>query len=131
VRRADLADVSLIDQVTDVAGARGETALQPDDVPDSFRLGQSQDFLRLGGAGRQRGVLTAVCSALPGPSPADRKAVNVGDRLTTSDQRRRHIHPHLPAVMTRSETTPRQRRRQAVGQADPTCQQPDRDRPRH
>ena len=52
---SDPSDVPLIDQVTNVAGTRGgETALQPDDVPDSFRLGQSQDFLGIGGAGRQR-----------------------------------------------------------------------------
>ena len=65
---SDLSDVSLLDQVTYIAGARGETALQPDDVSDAFRLSQSQKFLRLGGAGRKRPLAVDVLPAGDGCS---------------------------------------------------------------
>jgi hypothetical protein len=57
------------------------------------------------------------------------QSVDVGDGLTARDQHRRHVPPDLAAVITRDETTSRQRRRQAVGQPNPVSQQPDRDSP--
>jgi hypothetical protein len=48
--------------------------------------------------------------------------VDIGDRLTTSGEHHRHVHPHLAAVMARGETPPRERRRQAAGEPDPVCE---------
>ena len=57
------------------------------------------------------------------------QGVDVGDGLTSRHEHHHHIHPDLPAVMTRDETKPCQRRRQAIGEADPIGQEPHRDRP--
>lgn len=59
----DSSDIPLLDQVADVAGARGEAALQPDDVSDPIRLGQRQELLRLRGAGGQRPLAVDLLTA--------------------------------------------------------------------
>jgi hypothetical protein len=83
----DLSDVALMDQVTGVAGAWGETALQPDDVSDAFGLSQRQEFFRLGGAGGERPFAVHVlpsfdgCSGEPGVFGAggeDHHEVDIG-----------------------------------------------------
>jgi hypothetical protein len=62
---SDLSDVSLLDQVTYIAG---ETALQADDVSDAFRRSQRQEFLRFGGAGRKQPLAVEVLSSFDGCS---------------------------------------------------------------